>query len=81
MNLQTTKRKLSIDNNVVIIDEVDQEDENDIEDVQYGEDDCHLCDMTFTNLEDLCEHFQTSHQEYYKNTQKNVAQYSSNLYV
>ena len=74
----------NVDNNVVIInevDEMDQDEENDTDDVQYGENDCHLCDMTFTYLEELCEHFRTSHQEYYKNTQKNVAQYSSTLNI
>ena len=31
----------------------------------YGENDCHLCPETFTCLDELCEHFETSHEEYY----------------
>jgi hypothetical protein len=38
--------------------------------VEYGENDCHLCDMKFERLEDLCEQFQFQHEVYYEQTQK-----------
>ena len=49
--------------------EMVQVQENNI--VQYGDNDCHLCNMTFRTLDDLCEHFRTSHTEYHENIQKN----------
>jgi hypothetical protein len=38
--------------------------------VDYGENDCHLCDKKFESLQDLCEHFQFHHKVYYEQTQK-----------
>ena len=51
--------------------ESESEDEhmNDSSSVCCGENDCHLCEMTFTCLDDLCEHFRCFHQEYYQETQ------------
>ena len=40
--------------------------------VTYGENDCHLCDKTFTCLNSLCDHFQRCHEEYYIKTQNLV---------
>ena len=51
---------------------------DDTSSVGYGENDCHLCDMTFMCLEDLCEHFRSCHQEYYQQTQEGAAQYLVN---
>ena len=48
----------------------DEDIEND--DAKYGENDCHLCEQTFTCLDDLCEHFQISHEEYYDKIQNLV---------
>ena len=45
------------------------DDIDDSSSVCYGENDCHLCDMKFMCLDDLCEHFQYVHQEYYQKTQ------------
>jgi hypothetical protein len=33
---------------------------------QIGENYCHLCDDKFSNLEHLCEHFQTDHEDYHQ---------------
>ena len=38
----------------------------------YGENDCHLCPSIFTCLDELCEHFETSHEDYYLKTQNLV---------
>ena len=38
--------------------------------VEYGENDCHLCDKKFESLQDLCDHFQFHHKVYYEQTQK-----------
>lgn len=55
-------------------DESDHQDKYDDSDsgVKYGENDCHLCEKTFTCLDDLCDHFQTSHEEYYAKTRNLV---------
>jgi len=55
--------------------EDDQKDDIDVGDsgsAVYGENDCHLCTDTFTCLDELCEHFQVSHTEYYMKTQNLV---------
>ena len=31
----------------------------------YGENNCHICAETFTCLDNLCDHSQSSHEEYY----------------
>jgi hypothetical protein len=43
------------------LDQQESIDDN-LDSVTYGENDCHLCAETFTCLEDLCDHFQASHE-------------------
>ena len=57
----------------IVNDETDQQEKSDESDsVTYGENDCHLCEETFTCLDDLCDHFQSNHEEYYMKTQNLV---------
>ena len=48
------------------------------ESVCYGKNDCHLCDKTFTCLDELCEHFRREHTEYQESIQREVADHYSN---
>ena len=48
--------------------ESDDEDLHDVENTDnLGENDCHLCNEVFTNVDALCEHFKTNHEEYHQN--------------
>jgi len=50
--------------------EIEETEMNDLSNVEYGENDCHLCETKLDNLEDLCEHFKFHHQVYYEQTYK-----------
>ena len=52
---------------IITCDESDIEEEaTSMSNIEYGENDCHLCTMKFNSIEDLTGHFQSNHQEYYE---------------
>ena len=48
----------------------DAETDLNLSSVEYGENDCHLCDRKFESIQDLCEHFKFHHEVYFEQTQK-----------
>ena len=60
----------TMDENIVSNEIIQNDSDN--ESATYGENDCHLCEKTFTCLDDLCDHFEESHEEYYRMTQNLV---------
>ena len=50
----------------------------DDDEVEYGENDCHLCDMKFSCLDYLCDHLKSNHQEYHQNIVRSTAERRAN---
>ena len=45
------------------------------DDESYGENDCHLCVKTFSNLDELCVHLKQEHEDYHEKIRLEAEKY------